>query len=84
MTTEIVVTLRMDEFCRDFELPANAILGEVYPRLLTVLQETSNRLFGDWEGVLLETEEGVLLDLTATLNDYGICDGCYLNIIREE
>lgn len=75
----IIVTLRAENFCRDFELPANVPLGELYPRLLAVLQKASNRVFGEWTKLILETDEGMLMDEKATLFDYGICTGCYLS-----
>ena len=85
MTDEIVVTLRTEDgFCSDFSLPANVKLGDLYPRLLTALQKTKGSLFGEWRDILLETEEGALLDRSATLYDYGICSGYYLNIVQED
>lgn len=80
----IVVTLQAEDYCCDFELPANVVLGELYPRLLTVLQKASNRVFGGWIKLVLETEEGALLDEMATLLDYGICTGYYLSVKQEE
>ena len=79
----VLVTLHTKEFCRDFELPADVELAVLYPRLLAALQKAGNRVFGTWNGLLLATEEGVLLDLKATLWDYGICTGNYLRIEQE-
>lgn len=85
MTDQVVVTLRTEGgFCFDFELPAKVKLGELYPRLLTALKNASNRFFAEWENLLLETEEGLLVDMSATLYDYGICTGFYLNVVRRD
>lgn len=81
---EVVVTLRSDNFSRDFALPANVKLGELYPRLLKALQTASSARFADWSGVILETEEGAFTDLDATLSDYGVCTGKYLNLAEED
>lgn len=79
----IVVTLRAEDFCRDFELPADEALSKLYPRLLEALQQASGRVFGGWKCLVLETSEGALLDGAATLHDYGICDGYSLNVSQE-
>ena len=85
MQDEIVlVTLRKEDFCRDFELPAKIPLGELCPRLLVVLQKMNARVFGEWTKLVLETDEGVLQDKNATLHDYGICTGCYLSVEQED
>lgn len=85
MFETVIVTLRAEGgFCRDLELPAAAALGQLYPRLLAVLQRLGGSTFSQWKSLLLETEEGILLDLSATLSDYGICTGCYLTAIEGE
>jgi len=83
MSETIIVTLRTEHgFCCDFELPATVGLAQLYQRLLTVLQQMEGTEFSGWNSLLLESEAGVLLDLSAALYDYGICSGCYLNIIQ--
>ena len=81
---EVVVTLQADNFNRDFSLPANVKLKELYPRLLSALQNASSSRFSDWKGVLLETDEGAFIDLEATLSDYGVCTGKYLYVVEED
>lgn len=80
---DVVVTLQSDHFSRDFSLPVNVKLKELYPRLLNALQYVSSSRFADWNGVLLETEEGALLNLDATLADYGVCTGSILYLAEE-
>lgn len=80
----IVITLCAEDFCRDFALPAEEPLSKLYPRLLAALQKVSGRVFGEWNHLVLETNEGALLDHSATLFDYGICDGYSLNVSRED
>lgn len=84
MAGEIIVTLQADTFSRDFALPSDVKLKDLYPRLLTALQNASSSRFAEWKGVLLETEEGALLDLDATLLDYGVCTGKYLYLVEED
>lgn len=81
---EVLVTLQSDNFNRDFALPANVKLKELYPRLLNALQNISSSRFADWKGVILETEDGAFTDLEATLADYGVCTGKYLSIVEED
>lgn len=82
MANEIVITLYTEGFSKDFELPANTKLGQLYPRLLAVLQRMSEKTFGQWQILLLESEDGVLIDEDATLYDYGIHTGCRLRITQ--
>ena len=81
---DVLVTLQTDNFSRDFMLPANIKLKELYPRLLNALQSASSTRFADWKGVILETDEGAFTDLEATLSDYGVCTGKYLNLAEED
>ena len=81
---EVVVTLQADNYSRDFSLPANNKLKELYPRLLSALQNASSSQFSDWKGVLLETDDGAFVDLEATLLDYGVCTGKYLYVVEED
>lgn len=81
---EVVVTLQSDNFNRDFLLPANVKLKELYPRLLIALQNASSTRFAEWKGVILETSDGAFTDLGATLADYGVCTGKYLYLAEED
>ena len=85
MSEVVTVTLQTKQgFCLDFDLPATIPLSKLYPRLLAVLQQTGNACFSGWNQLFLQTHEGVLSDLDATLYDYGICRGQYLTIIQGE
>ncbi len=81
---KVIVTLRAEDFEKDFELPCSIPLGELYPRLTAALYETSAMKFGDYTGVVLEKDGAGLLDQKATLMDYGICTGSILEIARKE
>ena len=83
MTDEVVVTLSSDGYICDYALPANVKLEELYPRLLNVLQSENCGIFENWKEILLQTDEGTLLDLSATLFDYGICTGYYLTVVQK-
>lgn len=84
MTTEIIVTLQSEGFCSDFSLPANVALGELYLRLLAALKKISPACFDEWSSILLAGQDGILADESATLFDYGVCSGWYLNVLRKE
>ena len=81
---DAVVTLRADNFDRDFSIPITVRLKELYPRLLAALQNASRTRFADWKGVALESDDGVFADLDATLADYGVCTGKYLYLVEED
>ena len=85
MAETVIVTLQAgDEFHGDYELPADIPLRELYPRLLGVLQKTKKKVFWDYSELILELDGAGLLDENATLTDYGICTGCYLEIVKKE
>lgn len=81
MNNTIIVTLKASGFEKDFELPNNVRLRELYPRLTSALQSTSSECFGDYETVLLELGESALLTEDATLSDYGVCTGSVLKVV---
>ena len=83
MVNTVVVTLRAERFCQDFELPSDVVLQELYPRLLAVLQNISGQ-FANSRGIILEVDGAGLLDKSATLMDYGIRTGFYLDVVKEE
>ena len=84
METEVVITLRAEGFSCDFELPANVCLAELYPRLLKALKKTDFDYFRDYCGIILEISGAGMLEQTATLSDYGVKTGYYLDIVRKE
>lgn len=81
MKNTIIVTLESSGYEKDFELPSKVKLRELYPRLTNALQSTSPKFFGDYEAVLLELDDSVLLNEDATLSDYGVCTGKTLKIV---
>ena len=83
MADTVLITLRIDDFCQDYEIPCDVRLWELYPRLLAVLQR-ENTLFRNFRGIILELDGAGLLDMFATLADYGVCTGDYLDVVREE
>lgn len=84
MVDMVAVTLRAGEFSCDFELPNHVKLCELYPRILAALQKTNMRVFGEYNEIILETDGCGMLDLSATLRDYGICSGYDLDVVRKE
>lgn len=83
MAHTVLVTLRIGAFCQDYEIPDNVKLQELYPRLLAVLKK-ENMMFRSFRGIILELDGAGLLDTTATLADYGVCTGYYLDVVKEE
>ncbi len=79
----VIITLRAKDFEKDYELPCTIPLSELYPRLIVALQETSSMRFGNYSGVVLEQKGAGMLDLNASLLDYGVCDGLYLDIVEK-
>lgn len=84
MAESVTVTLWTEGFCEDFELPARIPLSELYPRLFHVLGELDQEVFRGWTSIVLENSRGGLVDLSATLEDYGVCRGCRLKLERKE
>ena len=83
MEETVVVTLRSGAYREDYEIPTNVPLGQLYPRLLKILKKR-NSMFETYGGILLEYNHGGMLDLNATLADYGVLRGGYLDVVREE
>ena len=84
MTNSIIVTLKVNQYAEDFELPGNEKLQELYPKLFDLLQMTRPDIFKQYRGVVLEVNGCGLVDLSATLFDYGICSGMYMDIVNSE
>lgn len=83
MTDRIVVTLKRDAYCQDYELPGKTSLYDLYPRLLAVLQKDDPQLFEDINAIVLEIDGAGMLDESASLFDYGICTGAKLDIVEK-
>ena len=84
MDDRVVVTLHCKGCDEDYELPCNVPLSELYPRLLSALQKHAYSDFCSYKGIILELNNRGLTDLSATLMDYGICDGSVLSVAKEE
>lgn len=84
MTDKVVVTLKTEDFSRDYELPWSVNLGELYPRVLNALQETSGRVFRKYTGIVFELDGYGLLNRNASLSDYGVCTGFSLTVVPEK
>lgn len=83
MEETVVVTVRSGAYEEDYELPVNVPLGELYPRLLMILKRR-NSLFETYPSILLVYNHGGMLNKNATLADYGVLRGGYLDVVREE
>ena len=83
MKNTVVVTLRSKGYEKDFELPSNIKLEELYPRLTSALQSANPKVFGDYESIILELDDSALLDTNATLNDFGVCTGKILTVVGQ-
>ncbi len=84
MGKTVTVTIIYDTKNLDLELPADILLCDLYPRLLSVLKRIDRSAFYEWTGILLEYEGGGLLNKNATLLDYGIRSGSLLEVVKEE
>ena len=81
----VLVTLQAEGFSKDFSLPADTALADLYPRLLSALRNVDEQhVFADYTRIVLESEDGGLLNESATLADYGVRDGWYLSIASKE
>lgn len=83
MDDKVLITLTVEHFQCDYELPGSVALSELYPRLLEVLKKDSSKTFGEWKRLMLSNDVGVLSEETANLKDYGICSGSILKVVRE-
>ena len=83
MSDQVVVTLRFDKTERDYALPAGVMLGELYPRLLTVLQNSDPDAFRTVDRICFCRKDGYLLDPRATLLDYDVHNGARLTVSME-
>lgn len=84
MSGKIVVTVRMDDFQRDLELPDGTPLRSLCAELLTLLRQTDARLFSDTAELVLAADGMPMLSGGASLSDYGVGSGAYLDIVPVE
>lgn len=84
MAKNVIVTVRKGRFCRDMELPSDLRLEELRQMLLETLKNADPGVFGRFGSVILLHEGNALLDDDATLRDYGILTGFFLDVAEEE
>lgn len=80
MTESVIVTVRYKCFIRDMELPTQLCIGRLCEKLLKTLKSADNYTFRSFEKILLLHDGACLADETATLEDYGIQTGYFLDI----
>jgi len=83
MSDQVLVTLCFGQTEQDYALPSKIRLGELYPRLLSVLKEADAETFRQVSSICLQREDGFLLDSNATLLDYGVKNGSRLAVSKE-
>lgn len=83
MAKNVIVTVRYRHFARDMELPAQLCLSDLCGKLLAALKNADDSLFRDITRLLLLHDGRWLADGAATLADYGIQTGDFLDIARE-
>lgn len=80
MDQYVVVTVCSEGFSEDFQLPSKLCMKELCPRLLKVLQSLDPIRFKDYKSIILEYNRGLMLEENATLEDYGVFSGSYLEV----
>lgn len=84
MNGRIIVTIRMDSFQRDMELPETLPLRPLCVQLLELLKQADARLFRTMDEITLAADGMPMLNRGASLKDYGIYNGAYLDIVPIE
>ena len=84
MNGRIIVTIRMDSFQRDMELPEALPLRTLCVQLLELLKQADARLFRTMDEIALAADSMPMLTGSASLKDYGIYNGTYLDIVPIE
>lgn len=84
MNGRIIVTIRMDSFQRDMELPETLPLRALCVQLLELLKQADARLFRTMDEIALAVDGMPMLNGSASLKDYGIYNGTYLDIVPIE
>lgn len=83
MTRSVIVTIRYRHFAQDMELPADLCLSDLCEKLLTALKNADYSVFRGFTRLLILHDGRWLADGAATLEDYGIQTGYYLDIAQE-
>lgn len=84
MNGRIIVTIRMDSFQRDMELLETLPLRTLCVQLLELLKQADARLFRTMDEITLAADGMPMLNRGASLKDYGIYNGAYLDIVPIE
>lgn len=84
MNGRIIVTIRMDSFQRDMELPETLPLRTLCVQLLELLKQADARLFRTMDEIALAVDGMPMLNCGASLKDYGVYNGAYLDIVPIE
>lgn len=84
MNGRIIVTIRMDSFQRDMELPEALPLRTLCVQLLELLKQADARLFRTMDEIALAVDSMPMLNGSVSLKDYGIYNGTYLDIVPIE
>lgn len=80
MVKNVIVTIRYKRFVQDMELPAQLCIEKLSEKLLETLKSADNYTFHSFEKILLLHDGFCLADETATLEDYGIQTGYFLDL----
>ena len=83
MAKDVVVTVRYKGFAQDMELPVRLGIGQLCGKILETLKQVDNHTFCSFERILLLHDGFCLADEAATLEDYGIQTGYFLDIHQE-
>ena len=84
MNGRIIVTIRMDSFQRDMELPETLPLRTLCVQLLELLKQADARLFRTMDEIALAVDGMPMQNCGASLKDYGVYNGAYLDIVPIE
>lgn len=79
MNDSVTVTLHTEQSEKDYSLPVSVPLKELYARLIPIL-EMENGTPSRASSIQLKLSGRLLDDESATLAEYGITDGTYLDI----
>lgn len=83
MPKSVIVTVRYKRFSEDMELPAQLCIKELCEKLLETLKSADSYTFDSFEKVYLLHDGSCLADEAATLEDYGIQTGYFLDVDLE-
>ena len=82
MAKSVIVTVRHKQFVQDMELPVQLCITELCEKLLETLKSADRSTFYRFEKLIILHDGFCLADGTATLEDYGIQTGYFLDIAQ--